>query len=178
MGQSYPKGYFRYPLDIPPKLNANFGEMRPNHFHMGLDLYTNKRENLPVYAAADGYIARVKIESGGFGHALYIAHPNGYTTLYAHMNAFLPEVEAWIKAAQYKKESWSVELEATPDQFPVRKGQVVGQSGNTGASQGPHVHFEIRETKTDKCLNPLLFGFSIPDNVPPDISRLAIYDRK
>jgi murein DD-endopeptidase MepM/ murein hydrolase activator NlpD len=177
IGQSYPKGYFRYPLDIPPKLNANFGEMRPNHFHMGLDLYTNKRENLPVYAAADGYIARVKVEAGGFGHALYINHPNGYTTLYAHMNAFPPEVEAWIKAEQYKKESWSVELEAKPDQFPVRKGQVVGQSGNTGASQGPHVHFEIRDTKTEKCLNPLLFGFPIPDNLPPDLTRLALYDR-
>jgi hypothetical protein len=177
LAQPYPKGYFRYPLDLPPKLNANFGEMRPNHFHMGLDLYTNKRENLPVYAAAEGYVARVKIEAGGFGHAIYINHPNGLTTLYAHMNAFLPEIEQWIKAEQYKKESWKIELEAAPGQFPVRKGQLIGQSGNTGASQGPHVHFEIRETKTDKCLNPLLFGFPIADNVPPDLTRLALYDR-
>ncbi len=176
-GQSYPKGYFRYPLDIPPKLNANFGEMRPNHFHMGLDLYTNKRENLPVFAAADGYIARVKIEPGGFGHAIYINHPNGMTTLYAHMNAFMPEVESWLKKEQYKKESWKIELEARPEQFPVKKGQLIGQSGNTGGSQGPHVHFEIRDTGTDKCLNLLLFGFPITDNVPPDINRLAIYDR-
>jgi len=177
LAQNYPKGYFRYPLDIPPKLNANFGEMRPNHFHMGLDLFTNKRENLPVYAAADGYISRVKIEPGGFGHALYITHPNGYTTLYAHMNAFLPEVEAWIKEEQYKRESWSVELEAPAGRFPVRKGQVVGRSGNTGASQGPHVHFELRDSKTGKCLNPLLFGLPIPDDAAPDLARLAVYDR-
>ncbi len=175
--QTYPKGYFRYPLDIPPKLNANFGEMRPNHFHMGLDLFTNKRENLPVYAAADGYVSKVKIEPGGFGHALYITHPNGFTTLYAHMNAFLPEVEAWIKGEQYRRESWSVEMDAPPGKFPVKKGQVVGKSGNTGASQGPHVHFEVRDSRSGKCLNPLLFGFPIPDDVAPDIGRLAVYDR-
>src|SRR5512140_2071748 len=84
----YVKGYFRYPLDISPRLNANFGERRPNHFHIGLDLYTLEKENLPIYAAADGYISKVKIEAGGFGNAIYIAHPNGTSTLYAHMNDF------------------------------------------------------------------------------------------
>ena len=175
--KSYPKGYFRYPLDIPAKLNANFGEMRPNHFHMGLDLFTQKRENLPVYAAADGYVARVKIEPGGFGRAIYLNHPNGFTTLYAHMNDFMPELEQYLKRKQYEKESWMIELELTPNSFPVKKGQLIGYSGNTGGSQGPHVHFEIRETATEKCLNPLLFGFSMPDNVPPDLVRIAVYDR-
>jgi murein DD-endopeptidase MepM/ murein hydrolase activator NlpD len=174
---AYPKGYFMYPLAIPPKLNANFGEMRPNHFHMGLDLYTEKRENLPIYAAAEGHVARVKIEPGGFGRAIYLDHPNGYTTLYAHMNDFMPELEKYLKAWQYEKQSWMADLEIPPGVFPVKKGQFIGYSGNTGGSQGPHVHFEIRETATDKCLNPLLFGFNIPDNVPPDLVRMAVYDR-
>jgi murein DD-endopeptidase MepM/ murein hydrolase activator NlpD len=173
----YPKGYFRYPLAIAPKLNANFGEMRPNHFHMGLDLFTERRENLPIYAAADGYIARVKIEPGGFGRAIYLNHPNGFTTLYAHMNDFMPELERYVKGKQYEKESWMQELEIPSGKFPVKKGDFIGYSGNTGGSQGPHVHFEIRETASEKCLNPLLFGFAIPDNVAPDLTRIAIYDR-
>lgn len=174
---SYAKGYFRYPLAIPPKLNANFGEMRPNHFHMGLDLYTQKRENLPIYAAADGYVSRLKIEPGGFGRAIYIDHPNGTTTLYAHMNDFMPELERYLKKHQYEKESWMMDLPLPVDAFPVKKGQFIGYSGNTGGSQGPHVHFEIRETATEKCLNPLLFGFDIADNVPPDLMKLGVYDR-
>ena len=173
----YPKGYFRYPLAIAPKLNANFGEMRPNHFHMGLDLFTERRENMPIYAAADGYVARVKIEPGGFGRAIYLNHPNGFTTLYAHMNDFMPELEQYVKAKQYEKESWMQELDIPAGKFPVKKGDFIGYSGNTGGSQGPHVHFEIRETASQNCLNPLLFGFPIADNVPPDLSRLAIYDR-
>ncbi len=173
----YPKGYFRYPLAIAPKLNANFGEMRPNHFHMGLDLFTERRENMPIYAAADGYVARVKIEPGGFGRAIYLNHPNGFTTLYAHMNDFMPELEQYVKGKQYEKESWMQELEIPAGKFPVKKGDFIGYSGNTGGSQGPHVHFEIRETASENCLNPLLFGFSIPDNIPPDLTRLAVYDR-
>jgi murein DD-endopeptidase MepM/ murein hydrolase activator NlpD len=173
----YPRGYFRYPLGIPPRLNANFGEMRPNHFHMGLDLFTERRENLPVYAAAEGYVARVKIEPGGFGRAIYLNHPNGLTTLYAHMNDFMPELELFIKNNQYQRESWETDLAIAPGKFPVKKGQFIGYSGNTGGSQGPHVHFEIRDTKTEKCLNPLLFGFDIPDNIPPDLARIAVYDR-
>ena len=177
LDQPWPKGYFRYPLDIAPKLNANFGEMRPNHFHMGLDMSTEKRENLPLYAAADGYVARLKIEPGGFGRAVYINHPNGLTTLYAHMNDFMPTLEAHLKRLQYEKESWATDVELAPDAFPVKKGQFIGYSGNTGGSQGPHLHFEIRETESGKCLNPLLFGFNIPDAVAPDLVRLALYDR-
>lgn len=173
----YQKGYFRYPLDIPAKLNANFGEMRPNHFHMGLDLFTLRKENLPVYAAADGYISKIKIETSGFGNAIYIAHPNGTTTLYAHMNGFYPDLAKYIKDQQYKLESWALDIEIPKGRLPVKKGDFIGPSGNTGASQGPHVHFEIRETETDKCLNPLLFGFNIPDAVHPQIHKLAIYDR-
>jgi murein DD-endopeptidase MepM/ murein hydrolase activator NlpD len=173
----YPRGYFRNPLNIPMSLAANFGELRPNHYHMGLDIRTEKRENLPVFAAADGYIARVVIEPGGFGQAIYINHPNGYTTLYAHLNKFMPALAAYIQQRQYKSRSWSIYAEIPQGLFPVKKGDQIAFSGNTGGSQGPHLHFEIRTTGDDTNLNPLLFGLPVPDNTPPVIQRLALYDR-
>jgi hypothetical protein len=175
--QNYPKNYFRHPLNVPMQLVANFGEIRANHWHMGLDIRTQQRENLPVYAAAEGYVARVVVEPSGFGQAIYIAHPNGYTTLYAHMNAFYPALQKHVLEEQYRLESWRVNLTFSPDQFPLGKGDYIGLSGNTGGSMGPHVHFEIRDSKTEKVLNPLLFGFPISDAVPPSVVRLAMYDR-
>jgi hypothetical protein len=174
---SYPQGYFRNPLDIPMRLAGNFGELRPNHYHMGLDIKTNARENLPVYAAADGYIGRIKIEPFGFGRAIYVVHPNGFTTVYAHLNAFNPTLEKWVKDQQYQQQSWKVFLELSPDIFPVKKGDFLAYSGNTGGSQAPHVHFEVRRTKDDVNVNPFLFGFPVADNVPPKLLRLAVYDR-
>jgi hypothetical protein len=175
--QNYPQGYFRPPLNIPMALVANFGEIRPNHWHMGLDIRTQQRVNLPVYAAADGYIARIKVEPSGFGQAIYINHPNGFTTLYAHLNQFFPALQQYIIEQQYKQETWAIELELSPNQFPVSKGDFIALSGSTGGSAGPHVHFEIRDTKTDNVLNPLLFGFPIADAVPPTVTRVAMYDR-
>jgi hypothetical protein len=177
LSAQYPQNYFRHPLSIPMELVANFGEIRTNHWHMGLDIRTQQRENLPVYASAEGYVSRVLVEPGGFGLAIYIAHPNGLTTLYAHMNGFFPALEEYVKQQQYQKESWAVNLFPSPGQFPLKKGDLIGRSGNTGGSAGPHVHFEIRDSKTDKVLNPLLFNFPIADAVPPTISRLAMYDR-
>lgn len=171
------QAFFSYPLNIKPKLNANFGEMRPNHFHMGLDLSTDSRENLPVYAPANGYISRMKIETGGFGRAIYIDHPNGTTTLYAHMNKFIPAAEEYLKEQQYAQESWKIDLKVPPEIIPVKRGQLIGYSGNTGASQGPHVHYEIRDTRTENCLNPLLLKFPLTDVTPPDLYRIAFYDR-
>jgi len=173
----YLVGYFRNPLDIPIKLAANFGELRANHYHMGLDIRTQQKENLPVMAAADGYIAKVAIEPAGFGQAIYIRHPNGYTTLYAHLNKFFPALAAYVSSWQYKAESWQASIDIPEGLFPVKKGEVIAYSGNTGGSQGPHLHFEIRRTADDTNLNPLLFGMPVPDNVPPVILRLAIYDR-
>ncbi|HYO21514.1 MAG TPA: M23 family metallopeptidase [Flavisolibacter sp.] len=175
--QDYPRNYFRHPLNVPMQLVANFGEIRANHWHMGLDIRTQQRENLQVYAAAEGYVSRIVVEPGGFGQAIYIDHPNGFTTLYAHMNAFFPALQKHVLEEQYRKESWRVNLSFTPNQFPLQKGDYIGLSGNTGGSAGPHVHFEIRDTKTEKVLNPLLFGFPIPDAVPPSVVRLAMYDR-
>lgn len=176
--KNYPQGYFTWPVKAKIGIAANFGELRPNHYHMGLDVKTDQKENIPVIAAADGYIAKVKIEPFGFGRCIYINHPNGLTTLYAHLNDFYPELEKYITQQQYIAESWQLFLENIPaDLFPVKKGQFIAYSGNTGGSQGPHLHFEIRDTRTDKVLNPLLFGVPIQDNVPPAVMRLAVYDR-
>jgi hypothetical protein len=173
----YPKGYFRNPLSIPISLSGNFGELRPNHYHMGLDLKTERRENLQVFAAADGYISRIKVEPGGFGRAIYVNHPNGFTTVYCHLNDFFPELEKWVKDLQYKKESWYLNDEVPAESFPVKKGQLLAYSGNTGGSQAPHLHFEIRRTSDEVNLNPVLFGFPLADQTKPTILRVAIYDR-
>ncbi|WP_027378900.1 M23 family metallopeptidase [Chryseobacterium daeguense] len=175
---SYPQGYFRNPLNIPINLAANFGAVRSNHFHMGLDIRTNSQENLPVVAAADGYVSRIKVERYGFGNAVYVTHPNGYTTVYAHLNKYFDKLDDFVKERQYKDEKWEQDITFSPKQFPVAKGQLIALSGNTGGSAGPHLHFEIRDTKTEECINPLLFGFNIPDGVAPIISGLYWYDRR
>ena len=176
--KNYPQNYFIWPVGAKIALAANFGELRPNHYHMGLDCKTDQKVNLPVYAAADGYISKINIDPTGFGQTIYINHPNGLTTLYAHLNEFYPELETYIKQQQYKLKQWRVVLEIPANLFPVKKGVFIARSGNTGGSQGPHLHFEIRDTKTDKVLNPLLFGFPIEDNIAPEIIRLAVYDRR
>ncbi|HVM86556.1 MAG TPA: peptidoglycan DD-metalloendopeptidase family protein [Puia sp.] len=174
--KNYPQHYFRNPLNVPISLAGNFGEIRPNHYHMGLDIRTEKRTNLPVYAAADGYIAKVKVDATGFGQAIYINHLNGYTTLYAHLNDFFPALSKYIKQQQYKLESWQVFLDIPPNLFPVKKGDWIAYSGSTGGSEAPHVHFEIRKTDEDVNLNPTLFGLPISDNTSPVILKLAVYD--
>ncbi|WP_300690330.1 M23 family metallopeptidase [Chryseobacterium sp.] len=175
---NYPQNYFRNPLNIPMQLAANFGAVRTNHFHMGLDLRTNSQENLSVVAAADGYVSRIKVERYGFGNAVYITHPNGYTTVYAHLNKYFDKLDEYVKERQYQDEKWEQDISFSPGQFPVTKGELIALSGNTGGSAGPHLHFEIRDTKTEECLNPLLFGFNIPDNIAPIISGLYWYDRR
>ena len=176
--KNYPQNYFGYPVEAEKSLAANFGELRPNHYHMGLDCRTDQVQNKKILAAADGYIAKVKIEPWGFGRTIYINHPNGLTTLYAHLNDFYPGLENYVKKQQYILKTWAVNLNLPANLFPVTKEMFIAYSGNTGASQGPHLHFEIRDTKTDKVLNPSLFNFQIPDTIAPDIFRLAVYDRR
>ncbi len=176
--QKYPTDYFRNPLNIPILLAGNFGECRGGHFHSGLDIKTNGKENQPVLAAAEGYVSRIKMDKGGFGHALYITHPNGYTTLYAHLNKFAPKIQKYLRAEQYKAEKWDLDLQLDASQFPVKKGEQIAFSGNTGSSSAPHLHFEIRDTRTEHPLNPQLFGFNIKDNKAPVPLEVAIYDMR
>ncbi len=171
----YPKGNFISPVKIPFSLAGNFGECRPNHFHSGLDVRTNKVENIPIYAIADGFISRIKIEAGGFGNAIYITHNNGFVSLYAHLNKFYPELETYVRAQQYKQKSWKIDLTLLPTMFAVKQGSFIAFSGNTGSSQAPHLHMEIRDVKTDKPLNGLLF-YNQPDNIAPILKKIALYD--
>jgi len=163
------------PLDIPLVLSGNFGEIRTNHFHSGLDFLTQGREGLKVYAALGGYVSRVKVSAYGYGKALYIAHPDGYTTVYAHLSSYYPELDEWIKSEQYRLQRFEVDLYPEKDGFPITIGQVVGLSGNTGGSSGPHLHFEVRDSATEHALNVLEFGLKIADTRAPDIKGIKIY---
>jgi hypothetical protein len=171
----YPTDYFRSPVDTSLALAGNFGEIRPNHFHAGFDIKTNGKEGMPVYAIADGYIARIRISAFGYGKALYLIHPNGFTSVYGHLRNYGEITAAFAKNIQYKSQSFEIDTILGPDVFPVKKGQLIAYSGNTGGSEAPHLHFEIRETETEKPLNPYLFGYKIPDNIRPEITGIAIY---
>lgn len=173
--KTYPKNEFRYPLDLPPSTAGSFGELRANHFHSGLDFKTNQRIGFPVHAAYDGYISRARIQFGGFGQALYITHPNGFTTVYGHIEAFTPQIAKYIRDYQYKNQTFEADIALPVGMFKVSKGDVVAVSGNRGASAGPHVHFEIRDTLTQETINPQLFGLTIADKIPPAISAIGIY---
>lgn len=172
----YPLVDFRSPLDIsPPALSGSFGELRSNHFHSGIDYRTNQREGYPVYAIADGYISRLRVQNSGFGLAIYINHPNGYTSVYGHLQRFGAKIAQQAKAFQYQKKSYEIDEFPNAQFLPVRKGEVIAYSGNSGSSGGPHLHFEIRDSKTEATINPQLFGLEIPDNIPPVISAMYVY---
>lgn len=172
----FPQHYFRNPLDIPISLAGGFAECRPNHFHTGIDIKTDQKENVPVYAAADGYISRITISHSGYGNAIYITHPNGYTTLYGHLNDFYPALQQYLKQKQYEQESWNSDLSIPSGRFPVKKGQLVAYSGTTGGSTGPHLHFEIRSNTTEHVLNAMLFGLPINDTRAPEAKSVAVYN--
>ncbi len=171
----YPKDYFRAPLDIPIQLSGTFGELRTNHFHAGLDIKTGGQENLSIYAVAEGYVSRIKVSPKGYGNALYIDHPNGFTSVYAHLNKFTGDIGKYIKKRQYEEQEFALDITVPPHFLNVQKSQVVAKSGNTGSSGGPHLHFEIRDTQTEEALNPLLFGIAVKDNVKPQINQIATY---
>ena len=170
----YPQDYFRSPLDIQLVLSGTFAELRSNHFHSGLDMKTNGKQGLKVYTAAVGYVSRIKISRYGYGKALYITHPNGYTSVYAHLQKFSPKIEAFVKSKQYKKEQFEIELFPDPNALSIETDELVAFSGNTGGSSGPHLHFEIRD-KNSRPLNPMLFGFDIKDTTPPELYHLYAY---
>ena len=169
-----PVDYFDDPLQVPLALAGTFGELRSNHFHSGLDIKTQQREGLPVYASAEGYVSRINVAHYGYGKALYIQHPNGYTTVYAHLKNFSPKIEEYIKKLQYQKESYEVEVYPTASELPIERGELVANSGNTGGSGGPHLHFEIRDGE-QRPMNPLMFGIELEDTRAPIVSAVFVY---
>ncbi|QJD94707.1 M23 family metallopeptidase [Mucilaginibacter robiniae] len=172
---TYPKDMFWYPLDLPPSTAGSFGELRPSHFHSGLDFKTNQRIGYPVHAANYGYVSRLRVQLAGFGNAVYLTHPGGYTTVYGHLDHLSPELAKAVRAYQQQHQSFEVDFKLDPFQFPVTKGQVIAWSGNTGGSAGPHLHFEIRDSATEQTINPQLLGLTIPDHVPPTLNSITIY---
>ncbi len=166
---------FRSPLDIPLFLSGNFAELRADHFHSGIDLKTQGVTGKKVHAIEDGYVSRIKIQTNGYGHSLYITYPGGYTSLYGHLSAYNDTIAGYVKAYQYRNHVFEVDIYPSPGDIPVKKGEVVAYSGNTGSSGGPHLHFEIRHTGDQHPLNVLRYGFDIRDNIPPHLYSLFVY---
>ena len=169
------KSLFVSPVKIPLSLSANFGELRIDHFHSGIDIKTQGVTGKEVLAAADGYVYRISISPNGFGKALYLRHQSGYSTVYGHLESFTPAIDEYVKQSQYEKKNFTVNLYPLAEKFPVRQGDLIAYSGNTGGSSGPHLHYEIRKSDTEEPVNPLLFEFGIADNTKPVIERLVIY---
>ena len=174
--RTYPQGYFRNPLNIAMDASGTFGELRSTHFHGGDDYRTQQKIGLTLHAAAQGFVSRVRVQIGGGGNAVYIDHPNGFTTAYLHMDSFSAELTKIVRAEQYKQQRFDVDITLTPDQVRLTKGQFIGNAGNTGGSAGPHLHFEIRDTKTQHPLNPQLFGLRFADNFKPTINSVMLYE--
>ena len=165
---------FAPPMDIPIALAGNFMELRSGHFHSGLDMRTEGREGLDVKAAEDGWVSRVKISPWGYGKALYIDHANGYTTVYGHLRNYVGTIADAVLDRQYKAREFEVDLVFEKGELPVKKGQVVANSGNTGGSSGPHLHFEVRRTNDQHALDPERFGMEVPDSIAPTFIGLRI----
>lgn len=174
--REYPQGYFRNPLNIPMDASGVFGDLRSTHFHAGDDYRTQQKVGLPLHAAAEGFVSRVRVQNGGGGLSVYMDHPNGYTTTYLHMDGFNEELTNIIRAEQYKQKRNDVDILLNSDQVKLRKGDYIGNAGNTGGSGGPHLHFEIRDTKTQRPLNPQLFGLRFTDNFNPIINSAMLYN--
>ena len=142
-------------------LAGNFGELRSNHFHTGIDIKTQGKTGLPVYAPADGVVSRIKISPWGFGTALYIDHPNGYTTVYGHLSRLRDDLAKYARNIQYQDQSFDIDITVPGGKFQFKQGELIAYSGNSGSSGGPHLHFEIRDSKTQNPINPQLFNFRI-----------------
>jgi hypothetical protein len=173
---TYPKGEFVFPINPGRRasLSGSYGDIRFNHFHAGLDIRTGGVEGVAVHSAGDGYVSRIGVSGGGYGNALYITHPNGYTTVYGHLKEFGDRIKGKLLEREYQQQSWAIDTYFQPGEIPVSKGEVVAFSGNTGGSGGPHLHFEIRN-QAEQTINPSLFGFEeIVDNVSPQIVTVTL----
>lgn len=172
--QKLDPAYYDYPLrNVAGYYSANFGEMRPNHFHAGTDFKTDGVEGKPVVAVADGYVSRVSQSPTGYGLALYVTHPNGTTSVYGHLSRFRKDIADFVFSERHRLKQSRVDLYCQADQFPVKRGEEIARSGNTGSSQGPHLHFEIRDAKTQKTLNIISQGIVTPkDDISPYIMKV------
>lgn len=174
--KKYPTDYFSSPLEIPIVLGGTFGELRNNHFHSGLDIKTQQRDGLNVLAAATGYVSRIRVALWGYGKVIYINHPNGYTSVYAHLSKFNDEIDAYVRKIQYKKKSFETgNIFLKPNELPIKKGEIIALSGSTGGFVPPHLHFEIRDTASEEIINPMFFGISANDTKSPSIKSLIGY---
>ena len=171
--ESFPQ--YASPLDIPIYLSATFGELRTNSFHAGLDIKTQGVEGKNVYAVADGYVSRIGVSPYGYGNVIYITHYDGYTTVYGHLQRFNSDIAAFVKSYQYSHKTFAANIYPDKSKFPVKKGDLIGFSGNTGGSGGPHLHFEIRHTGSEKPVNAMYFGYKISDDVKPTVTGLSVY---
>lgn len=165
----------RSPIDLPLVLAGNFGELRSNHFHSGIDIKTNRKTGYKIYATEEGFVSRIRVSPYGYGHALYVDHPNGLTSVYAHLLGFNGEIQKAAEEQQAKNEGFEIDYYPPANSIKVKRGEVIAFSGNTGGSTAPHLHFELRDTRSEEPLNPLLFNFSVADNLPPQIRRIKVY---
>jgi len=172
------RNIFISPLKIPLSLSANFGELRADHFHSGLDMRTQGVTGKEVVAAASGYVYRISVSPGGFGKALYIRHPSGFSTVYGHLENFVPEISEYVKQKQYERRSFAVTLFPEKEKFPVEQGELIAFSGNSGSSGGPHLHYEIRNSEIERPVNPLLFDFGVEDKIRPVFENLIVYPQR
>ncbi len=176
INNQFPRGYFMFPIQPGQQasLSGGFGDLRTNHFHAGVDIRTGGVEGYQVYAAADGYVSKIRVMRGGYGNVIYITHPNGYTTVYGHLKNFNARIEQFVRQKEYEQQIWDVDLSLSPNELLVRKGEIVAFGGNTGASGGPHLHFEIRD-EAENAINPLKFGFwEIQDSQAPVVERVIL----
>lgn len=174
-GQTIPEGGYHAPIGIPFILSSNFGELRPNHFHMGIDFKTNNRIGYNLYSIEKGFVSRIKVSPYGYGKVVYIDHPNGVTSVYAHCSEFKGEVDSIVRLTQEREQNFEVEIFPKKGEISLDKGEIFALSGNTGSSTAPHLHFEIRDTKTEAALNPLVFGFDVADTKAPEIRGVKVY---
>ena len=164
------------PIDLPLNLSGTFGEFRSSHFHYGLDITTNKKSGYEVYSIESGSIIRIRVSTSGYGKAIYVDHLNGLTSVYAHLKEFSPKIQEYIKGQQYLRKSYNIQKFFNVGDLVIDKGELIGYSGNTGGSSGPHLHFEIRDTKSQNPLNPLSFEYKYEDNRRPIIRSLYVFD--